>query len=121
MVTTRDRSDEHERRCATYFKAKINPNSGAVNNYALKGDLRTNRFLIECKCTNKNSITIKKEDIYKALKQANVAGKTLIFNIEFQKDDPKDTSIDVNSPETKFYNLSLMLTNELLEFIEEEQ
>lgn len=84
MPTTRQRSDAQEGRVAALFGGRKNPNSGAVNNIALKGDVRTDTHVIECKCTTKSSRSVSLGDLRKAKREAQNIGKDYFLDIEFQ-------------------------------------
>lgn len=88
--STRARSDAQEKRVATLFNAKQNPNSGAVNNIALKSDVRGEDFVIECKCTTKDSHSINLNTIHKARKEAQAIGKNYWLDFEFQGESIND-------------------------------
>lgn len=90
MPTTRQRSDAQEKRVANLFNGRVNPNSGAVNNIALKGDVRTDTHVIECKCTNKESKSIKLSELNTAKRIARAIGKDYFLDVEFQGDWEND-------------------------------
>lgn len=89
MTTTRDRSLAHETRCSKIYGAKLNPNSGATLNHELKGDLRHDHLVFECKCTTFNSITITRGITEKVRKQAALLMKRPILELEFQDTNPE--------------------------------
>ncbi len=84
-MRTRDFSSEQEKHIAKVTHGKLTPNSGGTKFSA--GDILTEYFLIEAKTTTKEtkSVSIKKEWLDKAKKQAFEQGKEgffLAFNFE---------------------------------------
>lgn len=80
---TRHFSSKQEKQVAKQLNGKVTPNSGATP--FAPGDVKTDKFLIECKTRTdtSKSISIKKEWIEKIRKEALFAGKeyeALIFN-----------------------------------------
>jgi hypothetical protein len=57
-LATRVRSKRSEQRAADIFNGRRQPNSGAVNRFDLKGDVKSAHFLIEDKTTDKGSYSI---------------------------------------------------------------
>lgn len=84
-MSTRDYSSGQERYIAKITGGKLTPNSGGTKFSG--GDILTEHFLIEAKTTTKEtkSVSIKKEWLDKAKKQAFEQGKEgsfLAFNFE---------------------------------------
>lgn len=75
-MNTRKYSEMQEKEIAKWLDGKVVPNSGAIKFGS--GDVLTNAFCIEAKTVTapKESISIKKEWIAAAKKEALAAGKT---------------------------------------------
>ena len=71
-----------ENRVASRLGGKRQRGSGA-SDYA-KGDVKTDNFLIECKQTEKKSLSIKGEWLSKITREAMAAGKTPALSIEIK-------------------------------------
>lgn len=56
MKTVRRRSQKQEKSVAKKFGGRVTAASGAL--WGMKGDVRTNKFLIECKTTEKSYYTL---------------------------------------------------------------
>lgn len=56
MKTVRRRSQKQEKSVAKKFGGRVTAASGAL--WSMKGDVRTNKFLIECKTTEKSYYTL---------------------------------------------------------------
>ena len=94
---TRYYSKKQENSIAAAVGGKTTPNSGATP--FAPGDVKTNKFLIECKTkmSSSKSISIKKEWIQKLRDESLFAGKeyeALIFNIG--PDEENYAIIDMN-------------------------
>ena len=81
--STRYYSKIQEKAVANILKGKPTPNSGATN--YIKGDVKSNMWLIECKTcmTNKQSFSIKKDWLKGIQEEAKQQGKinyALAFN-----------------------------------------
>lgn len=74
-MNTRKYSKTQEKRVAKGLGGKVNANSGATGFY--KGDVRTDKFLIECKTTTKEvkSVSIKKDWLNKLKEEKFAMGK----------------------------------------------
>ena len=64
----KERWQRQEQHIAKSLNGRVQPASGAGRNH--KGDVRTSQFLVECKATDKDSISLKKAWIQKISKQA---------------------------------------------------
>lgn len=71
--TTRHQSKEQEKRVASQTGAKLQPGSGSF--FGAKGDLTSEAFLIECKTTDNQSISLKRGYLDKISAQAFAVGK----------------------------------------------
>ena len=58
-LATRFRSKKSENQASEIFSGRRQPNSGAVNRFDLKGDVKSKHFLVEDKTTDKASYTLK--------------------------------------------------------------
>lgn len=90
MFTTKDHSNAHEKRVATSYAGIKNPNSGAIPVAKLKGDVRTSRHMIECKCTSDRSLTVTLDYINKIKKEAWDDRKVWIIDGEIHGKNPDD-------------------------------
>lgn len=74
-MNTRSYSYQQEKRVAKKLGGKVNANSGATA--FVKGDVRTDSFLIECKTATKEvkSVSIKKEWLTKLKEEKFAMGK----------------------------------------------
>ena len=88
-MNTRKYSKTQEKRVAKELGGKVNANSGATGFY--KGDVRTDKFLIECKTTTKEvkSVSIKKDWLDK-LKEEKFAMATEHLSLGFDFGDGED-------------------------------
>lgn len=77
-----DTPTHQENRVATKLGGKRQRGSGS-SDYA-KGDVKTERFLIECKQTEKKSLSVKGEWLSKITREAMAAGKTPALSIEIK-------------------------------------
>ena len=62
-----------EKKLAKKLGGRTQPSSGAFP--GLKGDIKTDAFLFDSKETVHNSISVKKEDLMKITKEANIESK----------------------------------------------
>lgn len=76
----RTKWENQEKREALKFGGKRQPGSGCGKRH--KGDVKSPEFLIECKRTDKNSITVKAAWITKILEEAIRAGKEPVIALE---------------------------------------
>jgi hypothetical protein len=72
-------SQKHEKRIAKAIGGKTTAASGAF--WSRKGDVRSEKFLIEHKWTGKKSKTIKSEELKKITTEAILDGRTPVFGI----------------------------------------
>ena len=77
-------SDNQEKRVAKYMNGKVRPGSGS-SMYS-KGDVICDSLLIECKVTDKKSLSIKASWLEKITNEAMVEEKdpALVFSMNFQ-------------------------------------
>lgn len=55
---------------------------GSGSKWYAKSDVKTKEWLIECKRTDKKSYTLKKEEVEKAIVQAMLEGREMMFQVE---------------------------------------
>lgn len=79
--SNRKDSIKNEKGLAEKLNIKLVKNSGAG---IQKGDLKTNKLMLELKQTSKNSISIKKEWLDKLFKEATTEGKEPVLIIDIQ-------------------------------------
>lgn len=72
-------SQRHERRLEKVFDAKRTAASGAF--WSRKGDVRSEKFLIEHKFTGNKSFSLKATDLRKIEVEAIMDGRTPVFGI----------------------------------------
>lgn len=72
-------SQKHERRLEKAFNGKRTAASGAF--WSRKGDVRSDRFLIEHKYTGNKSFSLKAVELEKITKEAIMDGRTPVFGI----------------------------------------
>ena len=77
--TTKEKSDSQERKIARQFKGNTTPGSG---NKAVKGDVQTDDFTIECKTTSKKQYVLKLADFQKHFENSAAQGKTALFLVQ---------------------------------------
>lgn len=82
MTEHHDRSRAQEDRTARQLGGTRN--SGSGNGPWRKGDVRTSRFLIECKTTTKKSYSLRAADLRDAQRQALFENRTMVFDVEMQ-------------------------------------
>lgn len=75
------RSKIQEARAARDFGGRTQPASGSQ--WHSKGDVRTPKWLIECKTTTKNSYSLKAETWRKIETEAMLDGRDALMEIEF--------------------------------------
>jgi hypothetical protein len=81
-TSSRKRSVKQERAAAKKLDGRTTPNSGA--GWAVKNDVKTDRFSIEYKFTDKKSFSLKLDDLLKAETQALLdGGRESAFVVEF--------------------------------------
>jgi hypothetical protein len=78
------RSRIQERKGSRLYDGSLQPGSG--NRWHSKGDIETETELIECKTTVRHSYSLKAADLDKAMRQALLEGKRMVFEIEFVDD-----------------------------------
>lgn len=72
-------SKKHEKRLAKQFDGQTTAASGAF--WSRKGDVRSQKFLIEHKWTGKKSKTIQAAELKKIINEAIMDGRTPVFGI----------------------------------------
>lgn len=80
------KSKVQEKRLAKRLGGNRQKGSGALRHH--KGDVKTQELLMECKRTDKESMSIKKEWLAKITREALVSNKVPALAIEFGFDDP---------------------------------
>ena len=75
------RSRLQESRAEKDYGGKRTPGSG--NQWHTKGDVKTDRLLVECKTTVKKSYSLKLEDLVKHMAYGILENKIPVFEIEF--------------------------------------
>lgn len=103
MFTTKDHSNAHERRVATAYEGVKNPNSGAIPVAKLKGDVRTSRHMIECKCTSDKTLSITLDYINKIKKEAWDDRKVWVIDGEIHGKNPDDVLASVTMCDRNHY------------------
>lgn len=79
-------SQDQEKSIAKDFKGKTTPNSGGVRApAALKGDVNSDSYKIECKYTTKSAYRLKFKDLLLIRKYAIKSGRIPLFIFEFTK------------------------------------
>ena len=86
--STRFRSKASEKKAARVFGGRLQPNSGALKPVGLKGDVKSSRFLVDDKCTDKESFTLKRELWQKLSNQAWSNHLRPALRIDFAKGSP---------------------------------
>lgn len=71
----KSRSGRHEKRLQGVLHSKITPNSGALPDLSMKGDLRDELFVWQAKLTDKDRFTITSDVIVEIVRQASLTGK----------------------------------------------
>lgn len=74
---------EHERRVSEAINGKRQPGSGAFNE--AKGDVSSDTYLVECKRTVNQSLSIKAEWLVKITREAFAEHKIPAFSFEFDR------------------------------------
>lgn len=77
-----DKSHKQEERVAKALKGRKQPASGALPVPGLKGDIREDRFLIEAKRTDAQSIRVKASWLVKIEAEAEAIGKFPALSLE---------------------------------------
>jgi len=75
------RSRLQERRAANDYGGHITPGSG--NQWHSKGDVHSDKFIVECKSTTHASYSLKAADFLKLYLQSVVENKQPVMEIEF--------------------------------------
>jgi Holliday junction resolvase len=75
-----------EQKVAKRIGGRQTPASGAAG---LKGDISLGNFMIECKSTTHDSISLQREWALKVIREALSAGKTPALHLTFTDDDGK--------------------------------
>ena len=83
-LSTRARSKKSEQRAAALIGGKLQPNSGAIQNAHLKGDVKSKVFLLENKTSNNASHSFTLHDWRKLKAQAFKQGRRPLFRMELQ-------------------------------------
>jgi hypothetical protein len=78
------RSRLQERKGSRLYGGSLTPGSG--NQWHSKGDIKTGTELIECKTTKHHSYSLKAAELDKAMKEALLEGRRMVFEIEFADD-----------------------------------
>jgi hypothetical protein len=81
--TTSSRSKLQEKKAAKDYNGRTTPGSGATWHH--KADVRSDKYLVECKTTVKSSYSLKATDVKKLLDQALTENRTGLFEIEFSE------------------------------------
>jgi hypothetical protein len=86
-ATNRERGDAHERDTAKKVGGRTQPNSGASPWLSYKGDVSTERFVMQCKTTDKNRYTLNEQVIGEIYRQATLVGKdpAIVIRLEAVK------------------------------------
>jgi len=82
-LSTRKRSLRSEKRAAKFFGGKVQPASGSINRFDLKGDVKSAEFLVEDKMTANQSYSIKVVTWRKLSNQAWRNNRKPCLRIEF--------------------------------------
>lgn len=78
------RSKLQERKAARDYNGTVTPGSG--NGWIHKADVHSEKYIVECKTTTKQSYSLKLADLKKLYVQALIENKTPVFEIEFDGD-----------------------------------
>lgn len=78
----KDRSKRSEKRAAIFLGGKVQPASGAINRFDLKGDVKTERFLVDDKTTTLKSFSINFDTWKKLSGEAWMNKKRPLMRIE---------------------------------------
>jgi hypothetical protein len=86
-LSTRKRSKRSEQSAAKVFGGRVQPNSGALPKASLKGDVKSNLFLVDDKFTDKMSYSLKVETWRKISDEAWRAHRRPAMRINFNDGD----------------------------------
>lgn len=97
---------KNEKQTSRRLNAKLTPGSGATATF--KGDMTFNNYLVECKATENNSLSLKLEWLGKISREALEVGKKPLMTITFTDDTgrPRRHGAWVLVPETEFKELN---------------
>ena len=103
---THKHGQKSERRTAKRLGGTGRPGSGAVE--GAKGDIMLTEFLVENKCTEHRSISLKADWLDKISREARAEGKAPALAIQFTDKDGKSKRGDrwIMITEDEFYGLS---------------
>lgn len=99
-TSTKRRSKFSERRAAAIIGGKVQPASGAINRFDLKGDVKSKHFLVDDKTTTLGSYSISVKLWRKLTREAFMNKRAPLVRVEFT-DGPSLYIID----ETTFMKL----------------
>lgn len=77
---------QSEKAVAKKLGGTLTPASGAGSS---KGDIQLESFMLECKSTTNDSISLKREWLLKVLREAQIVGKTPALTLTFTDDTGK--------------------------------
>ena len=86
-MSTKARSKRSERRAVTVLGGKLQPASGALPPAYLKGDVVTDRFMVDDKTTEKSSYSVHTALWKKLSREAFMSRKKAMLRLEFRKED----------------------------------
>ena len=86
--TTRFRSKKSEAQAARVFSGKVQPGSGSINQLGLKGDVKSEIFLVDDKLTDNDSYSFKIETWRKLSTEAWGNRRRPAMRINFTKSEP---------------------------------
>ena len=81
-LTLKKRSQQNERRAAAEIGGRVQPASGAI--VGMKGDVKSDTFLLEDKMTDKASFSITLPLLEKAEKEALISRRKALFRTTLQ-------------------------------------
>lgn len=82
-LSTKARSRKSEARCARFVGGRTQPASGALPVAAFKGDVKSAKFLIDDKTTNRKSYSIAVKLWQKLVREAFINRRSPALRIEF--------------------------------------
>lgn len=81
----KSRSARHEKRLQGVLRSNTTPNSGALPDLSMKGDLRDELFVWQAKLTDKDRFTITSDVVVELIRQASLTGKWAGMCITIEK------------------------------------
>lgn len=77
---------KQERRLAKELGGRTTPGSGATPLPGNKGDVQSPEFLVEAKCTSKESYRVKYADLFKLVKLSRAVQKIPVLHLLFRRE-----------------------------------